>query len=1173
MASIILSAAGSAVGASMAATIGANIGRLAGSFAGHALDQQLFASTSLTYSHSARLKDLSIQSSSYGQMIPIVFSTCRIAGNIIWALPIKEVPTTYTQNVGGKGGKARHSHTDYSYFATLAISLCEGKISEISRIWANNKLINPKHYNIKIYKGDESQLPDPLIESQLGVGNAPAYRGQAYVVFQDFPLAEFGNHLPNFNFEVKRKVSCHDQEDVEELIESIIMIPGSGEFVYDTQTQFKSNGVIVNDKWIQQGANKSINEHTSFGKSNAIVALDQLQETLPNTKWVAPVVTWFGNSTNAQDCKILPGVEYKGGASTLPESWQVGAYTRESAHAITHINERPIYGGTVHDESMLRYLEELKRRGIKTMLYPMFFMDTPYKPWRGRTTGDAQAVKNFFTKASGYNAFILHYAKLAKGLVDAFVVGSELIGLTRVKDENNNFPAVDELIKLAVEVKAILGKDVIVTYAADWSEYHHTEGGWYNLDKLWACEAIDVIGIDAYFPLTESKDSVYDLEQIAKGWESGEGYDFYYNDTRAEKHPLGNAYAWKNIRWFWENEHINPDGQKTSWRPKSKKIWFTEYGFPSVDCCSNQPNVFHDPTSQESYFPYHSKGRPDFKAQRAAIYATEKYWQNSDMIERKFLWTWDARPFPQWPDLKQIWADGDAWVYGHWVQGKLGISSLGAVLTELLERSGLQPHELNTNTLNDTVDGFVIDHQNSIRRYIEVLKSAYSFESVEKNSQLTFAPISPKVVANISYNDLLFDGSKPYQIKRLQEVDLPENININYINKDKSYFVGTCHAKRHATSSQHHITLNLPIAMNESFAERVAHATLYNLWSERNSYTFSLPTKFAYLCCGDLLELKFMQTQKVKITQINFGQNNSLKIEAVNANLISSKLSGKISLGEDELIEPIAKTHLEILDLPCIERYPTSQIDGYILLAACGLGDNWSGTDIFISNEQNSAYELFYSTTKKATIGHVEEQGEDFFVMCLLYGELHSISEGRFGGLDNLAVIGDEIIQFQNAELLDAYKYKITTLKRGLYSTSPHKINLGQRFVLLDTNVEKISLPISQIAITKYIKPVTYGLTVGSTECLPFKYQANSLKPFAVSNIQFTDGVLSWQRHSRFSGVEELPLGEEYEKYLIEYKVGEEFCSITATSCTVEIPQDATDITIHQLSAVVGKGF
>ncbi|MDJ1257565.1 MAG: glycoside hydrolase TIM-barrel-like domain-containing protein [Candidatus Midichloria sp.] len=58
--------------------------------------------------------------------------------------------------------------------------------------------------------------------------------------------------------------------------------------------------------------------------------------------------------------------------------------------------------------------------------------------------------------------------------------------------------------------------------------------------------------------------------------------------------------------------HYDPDGKKTPWIAKSKKIWFTELGFPSVNAATNQPNVFFDVSSLESNFPKGSNRQIDF---------------------------------------------------------------------------------------------------------------------------------------------------------------------------------------------------------------------------------------------------------------------------------------------------------------------------------------------------------------------------------------------------------------------------------------------------------------------------------------------------------------------------------------------------------------------------------
>ena len=56
---------------------------------------------------------------------------------------------------------------------------------------------------IHFYDGSDSQLPDPIVESIEGVGNVPAYRGRAIVVFEKLALQDYGNRLPNLHFLVE----------------------------------------------------------------------------------------------------------------------------------------------------------------------------------------------------------------------------------------------------------------------------------------------------------------------------------------------------------------------------------------------------------------------------------------------------------------------------------------------------------------------------------------------------------------------------------------------------------------------------------------------------------------------------------------------------------------------------------------------------------------------------------------------------------------------------------------------------------------------------------------------------------------------------------------------------------------------------------------------------------
>lgn len=467
---------------------------------------------------------------------------------------------------------------------------------------------------------------------------------------------------------------------VQELLKAVNIIPGSGEYVYDVKAVYDEHG-------------NAINSHNEEKIADALYNLQNLTRILPNLKWAAPVVSWFGvvnsedkSSMDVANIEIVPGVEYRDIKPS--EEWYVGGYDRKTAHLISRDeNNSPNYGGSINDESLLRYIEALNDHKLKVMFYPMIGMDTPGKPWRGYIKADnPKDIHNFFTKKRGYNEFILHYAHLLKGKVDAFVIGSEMQELTQSVDNNYNYPdprrypAVVEFIDLARQVKEIMGNKVILTYAANWGEYHHDKEAFHHLDPLWASEYIDVVGIDAYLPITNKSMGDISIEEIKEGWESGELWDYYYD--RNKKSDIMPEWGLKRIEYWWKNEHWS-HGIKSQWVPKMKPIWFTEFGFPSMHMATNTPNVFWNPKAVNGGVPKRSSGKPDFAIQMRAIKATLEYWQQrEDIVQNMFLWAWDARPFPYDAKKLHIWADSDLWQRGHWINSKIEALSQVALLPD-----------------------------------------------------------------------------------------------------------------------------------------------------------------------------------------------------------------------------------------------------------------------------------------------------------------------------------------------------------------------------------------------------------------------------------------------------------------------------------------------------------
>lgn len=185
MASIVLGAGLGLAGSAMFGPIGGMVGWAAGSMLG-----SLFASPT----QGPRISDKRLQSSQYGSMIPIFWGVGRIAPQIVWDSGLVEHPSS--SGKGGGGGQVT-----YGYTVSFCALICDVEIADVLMIWANGRIIydgtNGDTLPFVLYKGTEAQMPDPTMESYLGVGFVNAMRGMSHMVFTDLDATPYGNALPS----------------------------------------------------------------------------------------------------------------------------------------------------------------------------------------------------------------------------------------------------------------------------------------------------------------------------------------------------------------------------------------------------------------------------------------------------------------------------------------------------------------------------------------------------------------------------------------------------------------------------------------------------------------------------------------------------------------------------------------------------------------------------------------------------------------------------------------------------------------------------------------------------------------------------------------------------------------------------------------------------------------
>ncbi len=593
MATLVLAAAGSALGSALGGTVlglsGAVIGRAIGATIGRAIDQRLLGAGGDPV-EVGRMDRVRLMGAGEGAPLPLVWGRVRLGGQVIWASDYTERQTRQ----GGSGkGTPQPATVEFSYSVSLAIALGEGAILNVGRVWADGVEIDPARFGMRVYPGSETQLPDPAIAAYKGTDAAPAYRGTAYVVFEDLPLAEFGNRVPQFSFEVMREAQGALADTVAPFarsIRAVAMIPGTGEYALGTTPVRYATGLA---------AGRTANVNTPSGQTDFSQSLAQLRKEMPQAGSVSLVVSWFGGDLRCGSCKVQPKVE-QNDVEGQGMAWRAGGIGRSAAAMVPRVDGASVYGGTPSDQSVVEAIRAVRAGGQEVMFYPFVLMDQladnvlpdpwsntasqPAFPWRGRITLSvapgrpgspdrsalaAAEVQAFFGQAQrahfsvsggqvvysgpaqdwGLRRFILHYAQLCAiaGGVDAFCIGSELRGLTAIRGAADSFPAVAALQVLAADVRAILGPSVKITYAADWSEYAglSADGNrYFQLDPLWADSNIDFIGIDNYLPLSDWREgevqaddaygSGYALDYLAANVAGGEWFDWYYDSPEAE---------------------------------------------------------------------------------------------------------------------------------------------------------------------------------------------------------------------------------------------------------------------------------------------------------------------------------------------------------------------------------------------------------------------------------------------------------------------------------------------------------------------------------------------------------------------------------------------------------------------------------------------------------------
>ncbi|WP_316014553.1 glycoside hydrolase/phage tail family protein [Roseobacter sp. HKCCA0434] len=1271
MATLLLAAAGSAIGGAVGGTVlgvtSAAIGQAVGATLGSMIDQRIMGTGSAAV-ETGRLDTWRVQGAQEGTALPYVAGRMRVPGQMIWSTRFLETVSTSRAGGGGKGSKPKVKQTSYSYSVSFAVALCEGRTTRIGRIWADGKLVDQSQVDIRFYDGSDEQMPDPLIAAVEGADEAPAYRGTSYVVFDQLQLERYGNRIPQINVEVYRQPQS-DAPTLRDRVQAVALIPGTGEYALATQPVNLEFG---------RGSYQSTNVNNDAGVADLMLSLDHLEGQLPNARSTLLVASWFGTDLRAGACRIVPGVE-QAQADGDRMHWSVSGLSRAQAHLVSRTGDRVNYGGTPADASVVEALREMRARGMAVTFYPFLLMDIPAGnglpdpdggaeqgafPWRGRIVaeGDGTAaaraeVDAFFGDAvasdfavtgtsvrftgagEGFARMILHYAHLcaAVGGVEAFCIGSEMRGLMRTRDETGAYPAVQRMIALAAEVRSILGPDVKLSYAADWSEYFGHRAGSdviYHLDPLWGDANIDFVGIDNYMPLSDWRDGRDHLDAQA-GWEAihdpaylkanvegGEGYDWYYAseaDRAAQlRTPIvdtaygdDHVFRYKDIRAWWSRPHFDRPGGvreavQTAWVPRSKPIRFTEFGCAAIDKGTNQPNVFRDLKSSENAVPHFSTGARDDFIQHQYIQATLGYWAepgrnpvselyDGPMLDLAhcFVWAWDARPWPDFPNRIGQWSDGVNFGRGHWISGRQEMATLADVVRDVCARSGVSAVE--TSRLYGSVAGFEMRDGQSARAGLQPLMLAYGFDCRERDGVLHFFTRDGFADVDLSGVDAVVEG-EPQRVRSAQD-ERPDRIRVRYVQSDHDYQAGSAEAVIDAEAPMRADGSDLPVALGAGQAKGIAERWLAESLVAREAVSLMLPPSHLALEPGDVVSLDGANWRIDRIEERGARAIEAVRVEP-----------GVYAAADhpDRLFEAAPKVGAgpvaaELLDLPLLRG---DEVEHAPHVAAAA--EPWPGpVNVFMSGA-DAGYGLVGQVLRRAAMGRLAQPlpsalpglwSEGELVVDLDHGQLESRTRDAVLDGANAAALRDgetgewEIIQYTRADLVAPGRYRLGGILRGQAGTEfviPPVWPEGTRFVALDGASVQIDLAQSARGLDRYLRigPASRSHDDASYRTRVEAFEGVGLRPYAPVHLKARrvggDLDVSWVRRTRLDGdlwtAGDVPLNEERELYEVRISkdgfpdLVRETTEPRLTIAAADLPDAPFNISVGQVSARFGTG-
>ncbi|QGX98752.1 hypothetical protein EI983_10910 [Roseovarius faecimaris] len=655
--------------------------------------------------------------------------------------------------------------------------------------------------------------------------------------------------------------------------------------------------------------------------------------------------------------------------------------------------------------------------------------------------------------------------------------------------------------------------------------------------------------------------------------------------------------------------------------PQFDGAWVDEYGCAAIDKGTNQPNKFLDPKSSESRLPYHSNGRQDELIQMQYLRAMAAYWSDpannpvsveyeAPMLDwdHSYVWAWDARPYPFFPNNRALWGDGGNYARGHWLTGRASARTLAGVVAELCERAGLKDYDVSG--LYGHLRGYIVEDVSDARTALQALVLRYGFDAIDRGGVLTFRMRDGRKDYDVDPARVVRESAEAPVIEesRGSAVELAGRVRLRFVESNGDYEVIAEEAIL-PEDETHTVSISeVPISMTRAEGRQTVERWLSESRLARDTVRLTLPPSQMDRGAGDVIALPEEGGAGLyridRIEQLGLAQ----RVDAVR---IEPESYVPITFPDDpgttsSFVPPKPVTAM-FMDLPLI---PGNTVPHAPYLAVTA--NPWPGYAALYSSDSDDFYALNTLLYTPTPIGVTEtplryaasgcyDRGAALQVR-MIGGQLNSVDDLALLNGANLCAIGDgspgnwELFQFRDAELVGTETYALSMRLRGQLGTDalmPSEWPAGSLFVRFDQTAEQIVLTENQLGLERHYRvgPGDRFYTDPSFQHVTLTFEGIGLRPYAPVHLMAEqsgagDVALRWIRRTRVGGdrweTPEVPLGEESELYLVrvvqtgnllrEEMVSTPAWTYTAAMRAADGQAGFYEIEVAQISASYGAG-